>query len=132
MAWQSEQLSKELLEANTENAWLASELMKANETITTLDTNVAIERKEGFNKAMRQATFLLKVDPIAVGFKIDQDVFSGEMRLVVEVEDAEDVEDADGGEGVVSNVLMPVKAGRGTMNNVLFSFINVFVVFLVQ
>ncbi|WVY94010.1 hypothetical protein V8G54_033098 [Vigna mungo] len=81
---QSEQLSKELLEANTENVWLASELVKANETITTLDTNVAIEHEEGFNKAM------------PVGFKIDQDVFSGEMRPVVEAEDAEDVEDADG------------------------------------
>ncbi|WVZ21622.1 hypothetical protein V8G54_008944 [Vigna mungo] len=71
---QSEQLSKELLEANAEKAWLASELVKVNNIITTLDSNVAIEHEEGFNKVMRQTVFLLKVDSIAVRFDMEKDM----------------------------------------------------------
>ncbi|WVZ25933.1 hypothetical protein V8G54_004477 [Vigna mungo] len=100
LAGQNERLSKELLVANAEKARLASKLVKANDIITTLDEHVNIEHKEGFNKATRQTTFLLKVDPIAVGFDMDQDVFSEETRPVMKAKDAEDVEDIEGGEGV--------------------------------
>ncbi|KOM57931.1 hypothetical protein LR48_Vigan11g096400 [Vigna angularis] len=45
------------------------------------------EELEGFNKALRQAAFLLKVDPLAFGFDINQDVFSGKMLLIDEADD---------------------------------------------
>ncbi|WVZ22908.1 hypothetical protein V8G54_001452 [Vigna mungo] len=56
MEVRSERLSANLLAANTENSRLTAELVKANESITLLDTN--------------QTTFLLKVDPLSVGFDI--------------------------------------------------------------
>lgn len=75
-----------MLAANAENSRLTAELVKANESITLLDTNVAIEHEEGFNKAMRQVAFLLKVDPLAVGFDMNQDVYGGVMKPIEDVD----------------------------------------------
>lgn len=61
---------------------LGIELTKVNETLTNLDVTVILEHEEGFNKAMRQAAFLLKVDLVVVGFDLYQDVYGGEMRSV--------------------------------------------------
>lgn len=87
LAGQSERLSVDLLVAKPESSRLAAELVKANESITLLDKNVAIEHEEGFNKAMRQTVFLLKVDPLAVGFDMNQDVCDWVMKSI---------EDSDG------------------------------------
>ncbi|KOM25300.1 hypothetical protein LR48_Vigan86s001900 [Vigna angularis] len=38
-----------------------------------------IEHEEGFNKALRQAAFLLGPDPLVAGFDIGQDVYDGKM-----------------------------------------------------
>lgn len=65
-----------MLTANTGKERLSTELAQANEAFANLDATVIIEHEEGFNKVMRQAAFLLKVDPIASGFDIHQDVFS--------------------------------------------------------
>lgn len=73
--------------------------------LTTLDSHVVIEHEEGFNKAMHQAAFLLKVDPIAVGLDIHQDVFGREMKPV-EADLADDAE--EGGE---EGEPIPNKAG---------------------
>ncbi|KOM43727.1 hypothetical protein LR48_Vigan05g133200 [Vigna angularis] len=69
-------------ELQIQNDSLTAELVKANEAISTLNTNVQIEHEEGFTKALRQATFLLEVDPLAVGFDISQDVYDGKMLPV--------------------------------------------------
>ncbi|WVZ15328.1 hypothetical protein V8G54_012894 [Vigna mungo] len=76
LAEQSDRLSQELLAANAEKERLSAELVSANETLTNLDATV------GFNKAMRQTAFLLKVDPVAVGFDLYQDVYGGKKRPV--------------------------------------------------
>ncbi|KOM38259.1 hypothetical protein LR48_Vigan03g164100 [Vigna angularis] len=68
------------------NDWAAIQAF-ANETMSTLNSNVVIEHEEGFNKAMRQADFLLKVDPLAFGFDINKDVFNGKMLLIDEADD---------------------------------------------
>lgn len=91
-----EKLSTDLLAANTENTRLSGELIKANETIVKLDTMSIIEHEEGFNKAMRHAAFLLKVDPLAVGFDMNQDVYGEEMRPI-EGEEEIDFESEKGG-----------------------------------
>lgn len=75
LAEQSRRLSQELLAADVEKEHLSAELVKANETLTNLDATVVIEHEEGFNKAMQQAAFLLKVNPVAVGFNLYQDVY---------------------------------------------------------
>ncbi|KOM52593.1 hypothetical protein LR48_Vigan09g125200 [Vigna angularis] len=72
-----------------QNETLTTELLKANRTISTLNANVVIEHEEGFNKAMRQAVFLLNVDPLASGFDIHQDVFDGKMLPIDEGDDEE-------------------------------------------
>lgn len=79
LAEQSERLSQDLLTANTEKKRLSTELAQAKEDFANLDATVILEHEEGFNKTMRQAAFLLKVDPIATGFNIHQDVYCGEM-----------------------------------------------------
>ncbi|KOM56886.1 hypothetical protein LR48_Vigan10g277800 [Vigna angularis] len=76
-------------ELASQNENLTTKLLKANETISTLNSNVVIEHEEGFNKVMRQAAFLLNVDPLASGFDIHQDVFDGKMLPIDEADDEE-------------------------------------------
>ncbi|WVZ07078.1 hypothetical protein V8G54_020424 [Vigna mungo] len=69
----------EELADQSERLSLSAKLAQAKEDFANLDATVILEHEEGFNKAMRQAAFLLKVDPIVAGFDIHQDVYSGEM-----------------------------------------------------
>lgn len=102
LAEQSERLSQELLTTNIEQKRLSTELAQAKEDFAILDAIVILEHEEGFNKAMRQTAFLLKVNPIAAGFNIHQDVYRGEMRPV-EANLTPDMEGtADGGNNGVN------------------------------
>lgn len=60
---------------------LAGKVLKANKTIVVLSTNVQIEHEEGFDKALRQAVYLLEAHTLAAGFNISQDVYDGKMML---------------------------------------------------
>lgn len=60
---------------------LADKVLKANKTIVVLSTNVQIEHEEGFDKALRQAVYLLEAHTLAADFNISQDVYDGKMML---------------------------------------------------
>lgn len=54
------------------NVALTEEAVGVNEEIAKLNARIIVEHEEGFYKALRQATVLLKVhEPFDVGFEID-------------------------------------------------------------
>ncbi|KOM31619.1 hypothetical protein LR48_Vigan01g117400 [Vigna angularis] len=62
---------------------------KQGKEIGALNDSVMYEHEEGFNKALRQASFLLGVtDPFVAGFDIEKDVIDGEL---VQLEEGEPV-----------------------------------------
>lgn len=79
---QSDRLSQELLVAGEDKKKLGAELTQAKEEFAQLDATVILEHEEGFNKALRQVAYLLKVDPIASRFDLYQDVYDGVMGPV--------------------------------------------------
>ncbi|KOM55963.1 hypothetical protein LR48_Vigan10g185500 [Vigna angularis] len=62
-----------------ENKALSLWLERVDRRIVELNSSIIIEHEEGFNKGLRQASFLLGVtDLYAEGFDIMKDVFDGE------------------------------------------------------
>lgn len=88
-------------ELTVEGKALTARLEQANERITALNTSVMIEHEEGFNKALRQASFLLGVDPYAKGFDVMKKVYEGNFVPHDEIPDNEEepAAEEDAGEG---------------------------------
>lgn len=63
----SKEQEGELADLCTENIWLEWELLKANKSIKLLNENVQIKHEKVFNKAVRQAAYLLGADPSLPG-----------------------------------------------------------------
>lgn len=78
-----------MVKLHAENIRLEGEILKANETIELLNKNVEIEHEGGFNKAVRQAAYLLRATPLSSGFDLGQDIYDGKIMPVPVSDDEE-------------------------------------------